>query len=441
MQLSAWRVNQLQLYMEHTFSYTGHDDVWRHASPFTPDEIAELDGLCRRQHIELVANQNTLGHFERWLRHDRYRPLALNPEGFEWFGMRRGPTTLDPTNPAAFALVRALLAELLPCFSSSQVNVGLDEPWELTPERFGEYLAWTRALREASELDGRHMMMWGDIVAHHPERAGELPADVTVAEWGYEADHPFDQRAGALDEARVPFVLCPGTSSWQTLLGRTQNMIGNVTAAVDAARAHGGAGILMTDWGDFGHLQPPDVSLPGLAYAAGMAWCAATNRDVRSVTGVNDRLWALGEVHLATAHQTPNSASLVRHLYFPQMRIKHITEEEIDHAASRLAEPVPSGVAGVVELYRVLLDDARARVRGDGHLASVPAEVRAELAARLDAATAMITEEWLGSSRVGGLAESRRWLQQLRRAYETGHASAGWPFPTVDLENAPPVSF
>lgn len=31
--------NHFQLYTEHTFAYPGHEDVWREASPFTPDEM------------------------------------------------------------------------------------------------------------------------------------------------------------------------------------------------------------------------------------------------------------------------------------------------------------------------------------------------------------------------------------------------------------------
>ena len=33
--LAGWKLNQLQLYMEHTFAYAGHEEVWRHADPYT----------------------------------------------------------------------------------------------------------------------------------------------------------------------------------------------------------------------------------------------------------------------------------------------------------------------------------------------------------------------------------------------------------------------
>ncbi len=67
--LSSLRINQLQLYTEHTFAYSDHELVWRHASPMTAEDVRALDAHCRANGIELVPNQNSFGHMERWLRH------------------------------------------------------------------------------------------------------------------------------------------------------------------------------------------------------------------------------------------------------------------------------------------------------------------------------------------------------------------------------------
>jgi hypothetical protein len=56
--LASWKVNQLQLYTEHTFAYRGHELVWANASPFTGEEILALDAFCRERYVELVPNQN-----------------------------------------------------------------------------------------------------------------------------------------------------------------------------------------------------------------------------------------------------------------------------------------------------------------------------------------------------------------------------------------------
>ena len=81
--LASWKINQVQLYLEHTFAYHAHRVVWEHASPFTGEEILALDAFCRERFIELVPNQNSFGHFERWLRFPEYRHLAECPDKVE----------------------------------------------------------------------------------------------------------------------------------------------------------------------------------------------------------------------------------------------------------------------------------------------------------------------------------------------------------------------
>ncbi len=97
--LAALKINQLQLYTEHTFAYRGHEEVWRDASPMTPEEIRELDVYCLERCVELVPNQNSFGHLERWLALPRYAPLAELPQGgapLPWGGIHERPTSLCP---------------------------------------------------------------------------------------------------------------------------------------------------------------------------------------------------------------------------------------------------------------------------------------------------------------------------------------------------------
>ncbi len=252
----------------------------------------------------------------RWLEHDEYRGLAMAPTADQ---PDRAPTTIEPTNPASLALVRSLFAELLPNFASRRfVNVGLDEPWELPPERVDDYLEWVRVLRALPELDGREMLIWGDILGGEPDRLRALPGGVTVCEWGYDSGHPFEARATTYEETGTPFWVAPGTSSWLTLLGRTTNMRANCAEAVDAAVAHGGGGMLNTDWGDAGHLQYLPISEPGLAYGAAVSWCIDTNRDLDlaaalsthcydDATGtLGETLVALGDLYLTLTPQMGN---------------------------------------------------------------------------------------------------------------------------------------
>jgi len=454
--LAGWKVNQVQLYMEHTFAYRDHEEVWRDASPFDADDVRDLDRYCRERHVELVPNQNCLGHAERWLSHERYRHLALAPEGFFAFGEQRSPSTLDPRNPEAFELARSWLAELLPNFTSRRVNVGLDEPWELQtdqPEQIDDYLAWVANLRALPEVDGRELLMWGDILGAHPDLVGRIPDGVTICEWGYDTDFDFAGKAAVLERVGRPFWLCPGTSSWLSILGRFTNMVGNCSAAATAAIAHGGAGVLNTDWGDRGHLQYLPVSEPGFAYCAAVSWCHDANRDLDVAAALDlhcydDKagelgaaLVRLGDTHRELTAQVGNVAASVLHLYYPQLQLGRgplrgvraaeyeaieatlaDVDDRLDLARPRRSDGalVIAELRNAIALVQILCRDARARLAGDGSLASLTEPVRTGLARELDGVIEAHDTLWHARNRPGGFAESVAHLTRVRRAYETG---------------------
>lgn len=290
--LSQWKINQLQLYIEHTFAYRGHEEVWQNASPFTPDEIRALDQYCKSCFIELVPNQNSFGHMERWLRHPRYLPLAEAPGGAEtpWGFRWDGPFSLCPTDPRSLDLLADLYAQLLPNFTSRLFNVGCDETFDLGQgrsrqqcQRLGIHQVYLDFLSRVNQLvisHDRRMMFWGDIIIKEPKLISQLPKNTIALLWGYEADHPFEAEAKHLAQSGVEFYVCPGTSSWCSIAGRTDNMLANQLAAARAGLANSASGYLNTDWGDYGHLQYLPFSYPGLAAGAAISWCLDSNRDL-----------------------------------------------------------------------------------------------------------------------------------------------------------------
>ncbi len=290
--LAELKINQFQLYTEHTFAYSKHRKVWEHAAPMTAIEIRELDRYCADRYIELVPNQASFGHFERWLKHDQYKHLAECPDGFTfpWGDKSTTPSVLDPANPGSIALVEELIDELLPNFSSHQLNVGCDETWELGQGKSKDecksrgkgrvYLDFLLKLSVLTQKHGKTMQFWGDIIMHSPELIPEIPEGVIALEWGYEAKSPFDKHGAKFAESGVPFYVCPGTSSWLSLGGRFFNAKQNLLNAAENGLKHGAVGFLITNWGDGGHFEPPTISYPGLAFGASVCWALDSNRDI-----------------------------------------------------------------------------------------------------------------------------------------------------------------
>jgi hypothetical protein len=285
--LASLKFNHLQLYTEHTFAYRGHEEVWRGWDPITPDEARTLDGWCRDAGIELGANQNCFGHLASWLRHERYAPLAetRGEWTFEYNGerfARRGPFSLCPTDPRSLALVEDLLGQLLTTFSSWIVNIGCDETYDIGSGRSaaavserGREAVCAEFIGKVCQLarqHGKRPQFWADMVLKAPALMSTLGADATALVWDYEPGYPWADRVRAVREAGLAAWVCPGTSSWRSITGRTCERRANLTEAALQGLASGASGFLVTDWGDSGHHQQWAISVHALAEAADAAW-------------------------------------------------------------------------------------------------------------------------------------------------------------------------
>ncbi|GAB4562378.1 MAG: hypothetical protein Kow0047_10450 [Anaerolineae bacterium] len=461
--LAEWKVNQFQLYTEHTFAYRNHREVWEHASPLTGEEILALDAYCRERFIELVPNQNSFGHMHRWLKHERYRPLAEAPEGWKapWGDVHREPFSLCPLDPGSIALLRELYDELLPHFSSRQFNVGCDETFDLGQGRSKQaceergtgrvYLDFLLKIHDLVQRRGRTMQFWGDIIMHYPELIPELPGDIIALEWGYEADHPFGPDGEKFAAAGVPFYVCPGTSSWNSIAGRTENAIGNLWNAAENGLAHGAIGYLNTDWGDNGHWQPLPVSFLGFAYGAAVSWAAQANREIdlraaldrhafQDAAGVMGRLaYDLGNAYREPGIVPHNSSILALILLYPDRPISEgraagLTVEGLERAQGYIDQVMASlgqaqmarpDAALIQEEFRLAasllkhgcrLGVARLQAEG-GEISAIPESTRRALADELRQLIQAYRSVWLQRNRPGGLSDSVARLERLLALY------------------------
>lgn len=343
--LSRFGYNQFQLYTEHTFSYSKHESVWKNASPLTPAEIKSLDAYCKSLGIELVPNQNSFGHLERWLVLPEYNGLAELPHGgapLPWGGFKKDPTTLCPTDPRSIDFLAGLYDELLPNFSSKLFNIGCDETFDLlgggrsaeAVKSHGEGRVYLEFLKKAAALArerGFRPMFWGDVILRHKELVSEIPHDMIALDWGYEANHPFQTEAKAFKESGLEFYVCPGTSSWNSLTGRVENMRDNMAAAEQAGREAGASGFLVTDWGDGGHWQPLAASLPGLILGGGLALNGPSAKHMNLEEALNGvmgvplggTLLRLGVLYLRGGALRANASELFRILANPRSYSRH----------------------------------------------------------------------------------------------------------------------
>ncbi|MBC7834590.1 MAG: family 20 glycosylhydrolase [Phycisphaerales bacterium] len=288
--LVSLKFNHLQLYTEHTFAYTGHEEAWSGWSPITPAEARHLDAYASTRGVALAANQNCFGHLTHWLKHPRYAPLAETHGDweFEFFGRhfrRSGPFSLCPTDLRSLGLVRDLLSQLAPCFTSPLINIGCDETFDVGQGRSRDevarrgrpavYFEFVEHIAGTARSLGKRPMMWADIALSHPGSLRMMAPDILGLAWGYEPDAAFSDWITCLRENGNEAWVCPGTSSWRSITGRSSERTANINAAAAQGLAAGASGYLITDWGDNGHHQHWPIALLGIAEAAQASWCGS----------------------------------------------------------------------------------------------------------------------------------------------------------------------
>jgi hexosaminidase len=331
--LAHWKINELQLYIENVFTFKHHPEIGKGYSPLTPEEILDLQDFCRKHHVRLVGSLASFGHIEKILTLPQYRHLG------EMQGFHHASSTLCPLDPGSIKLMTELYNEFLPLFDADNFNVCCDETWELgkgrskrRAEQIGVGRIYLDFLLKIYHLCRRHekrMNVWADILLKYPELLEKLPRDIVLLNWEYEQDGKNIARTKEIAEAGMTFMVCPGTSSWQTHGSRLPNSMGNVTNFAKYGRKYKAEGLLNTDWGDFGHRNLLGVSLHGFAHGAAHAWNGKavdndkfTNNFCFHVFGqktshMAEALRLLGNTYITCGKTLPNKSLLYHALVEP----------------------------------------------------------------------------------------------------------------------------
>lgn len=281
--LASFKYNHLELYVE-GFSLENKTYSWvlKDGNYLTIKDYQELEAYAYERFIDLVPNENGFGHMQDWLLLDEFKDLSEVDDLFEMWGSKRTSSTLDITNPKSVELVKNLYDDFLPYTKSSYFNMNFDEPFELghgkskaLVEKIGignAFVDYFLKLYEHVKKYDKTPMIWGDVLLKHPEALKRLPQDVIFIDWGYNVDYPYHKNLKLLKELNVKFMTAPATSTWGVITSRYLEMVTTIRNACFYTRAYEGEGMLLTDWGDLGHLQYLPYSYPGIIYGAMCSW-------------------------------------------------------------------------------------------------------------------------------------------------------------------------
>ncbi|XP_074652559.1 uncharacterized protein LOC141906956 [Tubulanus polymorphus] len=239
--LATLKINQVHFYTRFT-KPTNHG--WQ--LPYSVMELVDLESFCTLLFITLIPVL------------DVCPTVAFNdiPELYYTFG------------------------EFLNAFpSSSYVNVG---------PRLSSFLLNTTE-DDALFLDDAHRLL--PLKADHTvqlcgfvfhggiDTMPHLPLNMILMEYGFQADYNFSKYCKEYEESGLPFMVCPGTSAWNSLAGCPEAALSNVTGAIEAAVNHNALGMLLCNWSGIGHMTPQSISWSGYVVGAGLSWNSIIHQD------------------------------------------------------------------------------------------------------------------------------------------------------------------
>ena len=296
--MAYYKLNSLQLYVEHVYEFEECKELIKQTGYYTKAEMQELDAYCKERFIDFIPSLSTFGHLCELLELEQYKHLRAIKD-FEisenrWHE-RMAHHTLDPRLPESEALVKSLIDQYVPAFTSETFNICCDETFDLQMmdpnlDAGKLYVEFTKKIIEHVRSKGKKVMMWADVLLEYPECINEIPEDIVFLNWDYEVDTP-EEKIRKFSEMGRKQIVCPGTTSWSRFCEEVATEEQNITRLADFAYKYGALGILNTNWGDWGNPASLEMAMYGLVLGAAKSWTVETALDDAFYSAVNHLLY------------------------------------------------------------------------------------------------------------------------------------------------------
>jgi len=297
--MAYYKLNSLQLYVEHTFEFEEYKDVNEKFGYLTKEEIRELGAYCKQNFIEFIPSLSTFGHLYELLSQEKYhhlRTLKNYEETPNFWNARMAHHTIDPLNEESIAVIKSLIDQYAPNFESEYFNICCDETFDLKVfESQGldvgkVYVDFLNKIIDYTKQKGKKVMMWADVLLQHPETIDVLPDDIYFLNWDYSANPP-EATTIKLASTKRKQIVCPGTTSWSRLCEDVDIEEKNISLMAEYGHKHGAVGVLNTNWGDWANPCSIELAMYGLVLGAEKSWSVSTKVNDEFYSRINSILY------------------------------------------------------------------------------------------------------------------------------------------------------
>ena len=301
--LHAGGINTLIMEYEGTYPYEKHPLIPNRFA-YTKIEIVGFVAFCNQLGVDVIPLQQSFGHVEYILRHQRYVKLKEDDKALSQVCPQQ--TTEDSL------LFTDLYTELASTHTSPYIHIGCDETYLLghcarcrqKVEKEGVsqlYIDYVSMLCKIVLRLGKKPVLWADMVLKYPEAIRSLPAGTVLVDWnyGWSMDHFGDHQTLLASGFTIWGAPAIRSSPDNFYLTRWAKHFNNIRDFVPAARQMGYKGMVLTSWstsGAYSYSYESEDNLAGLSAI----------RHVYPITGFNILLAAYVEsLHSAAPLDIP----------------------------------------------------------------------------------------------------------------------------------------
>lgn len=260
-EISSLGFNTLIMEWEATYPYEQHRIISNRYA-YSHEEITGFINYCQDLGLDVVPLQQSLGHLEYVLKHERYAYLRADAKDL---------SQVDPTRlGAAREFFSELYKDMLSTHRSQYVHIGGDETrilnckrcqqaWGNDGEKSGKsklYVEYMKMIAEIVTAQGKTPLLWADMILEYPEAIEKMPKNVIYIDWnyGWAFDHFGENPSALIKKYGLTFWGASAIRSWPddynvTTWGKHMN---NQADYASYAKEAGFEGMVLTSWSTSG---------------------------------------------------------------------------------------------------------------------------------------------------------------------------------------------
>ena len=260
-EISALGFNTLIMEWEATYPYKQHSIISNRYA-YSREELTEFINYSEGLGLDVIPLQQSLGHAEYILMHERYAYLRAD---------KRNLSQIDPTQlDAARDFFTELYSDMLSTHQSQYVHIGGDETrildckrcqekWGDDGEELGKsklYVEYMTMIAEIVIAQGKTPLLWADMILAHPDAIADMPKNVIYIDWnyGWKFDRFGENPRTLIKKYGLKFWGAPSIRSSPDDYHVTSwsKHMNNQAVYVSYARESGFEGMVLTSWSPSG---------------------------------------------------------------------------------------------------------------------------------------------------------------------------------------------